>query len=82
MPKTRTFYPALDAAIAAHLRRSGMTQAEFAEEMGMSEVTLSWKRRGIREWSMTEASRVCDIVGITLDAAVDGAQELDEECEA
>lgn len=73
--KTRMFYPAIDAAIAAHLRRTGKTQAEFADEIGMSDVTLSWKRRGVREWSVSEAATVCDIVGISLDAAIEGAEE-------
>lgn len=77
--RTRTFYPAIDAAIAAHLRRSGKTQAEFADELGMSDVTLSWKRRGIREWSMAEAAKVCDICGISMDAAVEGAEEREVE---
>lgn len=74
MSKVKTFYPALDEAIAVYLRRTGMTQAEFAKELGMSEVTLSWKRRGVNEWSMSEAVRVCNILGMTLDAAVVGAQ--------
>lgn len=59
----------LDEAIAAYLRRKGITQAAFAESIGMSENTLSWKRRGIREFSLSEAVKVCDIVGITLDEA-------------
>ena len=47
-----------------------MTQAELADELGMSENSLSWKRRGIRDWNVSEAVKVCNIVGITLDEAV------------
>lgn len=63
-------FPALDDAIALYLRRNNMTQADFAADMEMSENTLSWKRRGVREWTLSEAVKACRIVGITLDAAV------------
>lgn len=57
----------IDEAIAAYLRRTGKTQAELAEELGMSENTLSWKRRGIREFKLSEAMKIADITGVSLD---------------
>lgn len=75
MAKETVYCKALDAAIAAYLRRNEMTQEELAAELGMSSVTLSWKRRGMRDWRLSEAVKACDIVGITLDEAV-----ADVEC--
>ena len=62
-------FPNLDAEISAYLRREGITQAEMAERMGMSENTFSWKRRGVhdREFSMGEASAIADMTGKSLD---------------
>lgn len=57
-------YQTLDDAITLHLRKSGKTQAQLAEEMGMAENTFSWKRRGVREWSLTEAIQLSRIVGL------------------
>ncbi len=82
MSETKIYYPAIDEAIAAYLRRNDMTQSQLAAKMGMAENTFSWKRRGVREWSLTEAARICPMVGIRLEDAVaemvtgaDGAQE-------
>lgn len=72
------YYPKLDEAVAAYLRRTGKTQAQLADEMGMAENTLSWKRRGVtnrgdeREFSLGEAVRLCSIVGVCLSDAVEG----------
>lgn len=60
-------YPNLDAEIAAYLRREGITQAELAERMGMAENTFSWKRRGIREFSLGETARLADLMGKSID---------------
>ena len=74
MSKTgRCYFPAIDDAITLYLKRHDMTQAQLASEMGMSENTFSWKRRGIREWGFTEASKLCDILGMTIDDARAGA---------
>lgn len=59
----------LDEAVTLHLKRTGKTQAQLAEEMGMAPNTFSWKLRGIRDFSLTEAAALCDKVGITLDEA-------------
>lgn len=62
-------FPNLDAEIAAYLRREGITQAELAERMGMSENTFSWKRRGSmgREFSLGETARLADLMGKSID---------------
>lgn len=67
--KTKLTFPVIDGAITVYLRRNNMTQAYLAHEMGMAENTFSWKRRGIREWTMSEAVKLCDILGLTLDQA-------------
>ncbi|MDY3982206.1 helix-turn-helix domain-containing protein [Paraeggerthella sp. LCP19S3_G8] len=63
------YYEALDEAVTLYLKRASMTQDALAERMGMAPNTFSWKRRGIREFSLSEASRLADIVGISLDEA-------------
>ena len=64
------YFSKLDEAIAAYLRRAGKTQAALADELGMSDNSLSWKRRGIREFSLSEAARLADIIGCDLDDVV------------
>ena len=60
----------LDSAISEYMRENGMTQAEMAERLGMAENTLSWKRRGVREFSLGEAAQVADLTGKSLDYLV------------
>ena len=64
----------IDEAVAAYLRRTGKTQAELAEEIGMSENTLSWKRRGIREFKLSEVARLADICRFSLDDVLEEAR--------
>ena len=61
------YLKSLDTAIAAHLREAHKTQAEFAKEMGMSDVTFSRKRRGTngKEFTLGEVARVAKAVGLT-----------------
>lgn len=61
------YYPKLDAAIAAHQRARGLTQANMAAALGMGENSFSWKRRGVKEFSLSEATRLCDLLGASLD---------------
>lgn len=63
------YYEKLDYAVTMYLKKSGKTQEDLAAQMGMAPNTFSWKRRGIREFSLPEASRLCDLVGMTLDEA-------------
>ena len=61
------YYPALDEAVAVYLRHHGMTQEEFARDvMGMATNTFSWKRRGVREFTLTEAAILADALGLPL----------------
>lgn len=60
-------FTGIDEAIAAYLRRSGKTQAELAKELGMSENTLNWKRREIREFKFSEVVKVTEITGFSID---------------
>lgn len=66
---TGEFYsPVLDEAVALYLHRQGMSQEEFAREtMGTSSNTFSWKRRGIREFTVSELSRLADVLGMSMD---------------
>ena len=57
----------IDEAIAVYLRRTGKTQAELADDLGMSENTLSWKRRGKREFKLSEVMKIAEITGYSLD---------------
>lgn len=66
----------IDEAVAAYLRRTGKTQAELAEELDMSENSLSWKRRGIREFKLSEVARLADICGFSLDDVLSEAKEV------
>lgn len=63
------YYEALDEAVTLHIKRNGLTQDALAAQMGMAPNTFSWKRRGIHEFSLGEAAKLADIVGISLDDA-------------
>lgn len=68
------YYPALDDALALFLRREGMTQEEFARNvMGMAPNTFSWKRRGVREFTLGEATVLADALGMSLPALIGAA---------
>lgn len=54
---------ALDAEIAAYLRLKNLTQAEFADELGMAPSTLSLKRRGIAEFTLSEVVAISQLIG-------------------
>lgn len=57
------YFESIDDAITLYLRKTGKTQAQLAEEMGMAENTFSWKRRGMREFTLSEACRLATIIG-------------------
>lgn len=59
-------HQALDDEITLYLKRHSMTQSDLAKMMGMTENTFSWKRRGIRDFSLTEAIALCNILNIEL----------------
>ena len=43
------------------------TQYRFAEQMGLSERTISLKLNGVREWKQQEIAKACDILDIQAD---------------
>lgn len=79
-----TYFSVIDEAVLIYLKRNRMTQAALATEMEMSENTFSWKRRGVRDWSMSEAVRLYRILGIPLDEDTARSEEVldkDEQAE-
>lgn len=63
-------FTTLDDAITLYLRRENTTQEALASRLGMSTNSLSWKRRGIREFTLSEAAKLADIIGISLDTVL------------
>lgn len=62
-----SIYSMLDREISSYLSKNSMTQAQIAKSIGISEAAFSCKRRGIREWSLSEAVALADILEIRLD---------------
>lgn len=60
------YYPQIDREIVVYLHKYDIPQAKLAEEMGMAENTFSWKRRGVRDFTLAEAIKLCRILGIEL----------------
>ena len=71
------YFESLDDAITLHLRKTGKTQAQLASEMDMAENTFSWKRRGVREWSLTDACQLARICGME---SIDGVLSDYDNC--
>lgn len=61
-------YEQIDRAIEEHLKASGKTQQEFADELGTNTNTLRWKRRGEVDWKFSEVLKVAEILGIEPEA--------------
>lgn len=61
----------LDAHIAGYLRSNGIKQSDLANEIGISEVSLSYKRRGIRQFTLAEVCKLADLIGVDLDEIFD-----------
>ena len=61
------YYEALDDAVTLYRKKNGMTQEDLAKEMNMAPNTLMWKLRGERDFSLPEAMKLADMVGVTLD---------------
>lgn len=61
------YHVQIDNAITVYLRRNSKTQAQMASELGMSENTFSWKRRGIKEFTLSELLAVSRMCGMTPD---------------
>lgn len=63
------YSPLVDGKVAEYLRLNNMTQAQLAEQLGMTENSFSWKRRGIREFKWSEIKQLADLIGFSLDEA-------------
>lgn len=64
---TVDYHVQIDNAITLYLRRNSMTQAQMAEQLGMSENTLRWKRQGKNEFTLSELLTVSEMCGLTPD---------------
>ena len=64
------YYEALDDAVTLFRKKNGMTQEQLATEMGMAPNTLMWKLRGERNFTLPEAMKLAEMVGVTLDGMV------------
>lgn len=61
------YYPNLDLALTVYMKRVNLTQSQLAKKMPMSSNSFSWKRRGMRDWTLPEAVKIADMVGMSLD---------------
>lgn len=50
--------------LRGRIRAQYITQAEFAQAMGISVCTLSQKLNGISEWSAREIRKACELLEI------------------
>lgn len=53
----------IDSAITSYMRTNSLTQAQMASKIGISELTLSRKRRGEAEWKLSELECLRDMTG-------------------
>ena len=61
------YYETLDDAVTLYLKKRRMTKEQLADEMHMAPNTLMWKLRGERDFSLPEAMKLADMVGVSLD---------------
>lgn len=62
--------PALNRNIRAEMARSGITQAAFARDLGMSQSALSRRLTGDADWTIGELLRAAEVLGCPLSALV------------
>lgn len=53
--------------VGAFIERTGMTKAELANQLGMSRVSLHSKLNGQTEFRLSEAERLAEILGCSVD---------------
>ena len=53
--------------VGAFIERTGMTKAELASQLGMSRVSLHSKLSGQTEFRLSEAERLAEILGCSVD---------------
>lgn len=64
------YYEAIDDAVTLYLRKNGENRENLARELGMAPNTLMWKLRGERDFTLPEARKLADMVGVSLDSIV------------
>lgn len=69
MDKT-TITAAIRERVGAYLERDGVTKQNLAKQLGVSTVTLGSKLNGATEFSITEAIRLSQILGCTLNELI------------
>ena len=52
--------------LAAEIRRSGLTQKEFAKKVKMNEVLFSRKRNSQSSWNLSEIKRILEFFELKL----------------
>lgn len=53
--------------VGAYIERTGTTKGELAQKLGMSRVTLHSKLTGQTEFRLSEAERLAQILGCSVD---------------
>lgn len=53
--------------VGAYIERTGTTKGELASQLGMSRVSLHSKLTGQTEFRLSEAERLADILGCSVD---------------
>jgi DNA-binding XRE family transcriptional regulator len=53
--------------VGAYIERTGTTKSELAQKLGMSRVTLHSKLTGQTEFRLSEAERLAQILGCSVD---------------
>ena len=60
-------FPATEAAVAVYLKRTGMSQEELAQRIGMTDNTLRRRLNGRNDFTLPEAVRLSELLGVSLD---------------
>ena len=61
------YVESIDNAITVFLRRTNSTQGQLAKDLGMVDETLSAKRKGVRDFKVSELVSLSQIIGVSLD---------------
>lgn len=67
--KPKVYFPAIDEAFAVYQLRTGKTLEDIARCLHMTYNTFTAKRKGEGEFTFTEILHVCNLLGLTLEAA-------------
>lgn len=57
----------IDNAITVFLRRTNSTQGQLAKDLGMVDETLAAKRKGIRDFKVSELVMLAQLMNVSLD---------------